>query len=132
MKIPTTIKHHETSSSNGKNLRHRRRRHLLTVRKPGFQSGNTGSIPVDATTFSAALAQWTEHDATDVGCREFESLMRYFVAVAYWIRQCASNASQVGSIPTSDIFAERLCKQQTKTCLRSPIGRDNELKIRTV
>jgi hypothetical protein len=47
-------------------VRHRIRRHLLTVRKPDFQSGDTGSTPVDATTFlCAALAQGIEHVATN-------------------------------------------------------------------
>lgn len=47
-------------------VRHRIRRHLLMVRKPDFHSGNTGSIPVDATKFlCAALAQGIEHVATN-------------------------------------------------------------------
>ena len=35
--------------------RHRIWRHLLMVRKPDFQSGNKGSIPVDAANFHSAV-----------------------------------------------------------------------------
>ena len=49
-------------------MRHRIRRHLLMVRKPDFHSGNAGSIPADASnSLCAALAQWTEHVATNDG-----------------------------------------------------------------